>query len=187
MATRVRPAAESDLDAIRSLFEHYVLNTVTSFLIKPAPPDYIKSRFNAAHSRQLPYLIAEQSDVVIGYAYASSFRGFMLGYGHTVEMSIFCHPDHFGKGVGSSLMQGLLHELRNTKHLSWEDGREDEAQEFEIKQIVAVMSIDEQGPGRGLALRDWYVRKGFEEVGHLKKVGHKDGRWIDTLYMQREL
>ena len=84
-------------------------------------------------------------------------------------------------------MQGLLQELRNTKHLSWEDGREDEAQEFEIKQIVAVMSIDEQGPCRGLALRDWYLRKGFEEVGHLKKVGHKDGRWIDTLYMQREL
>jgi L-amino acid N-acyltransferase YncA len=112
MAYSVRPASQSDLGQIHSIYEYYVMNTVVSFLINKPPIDYIKSRFEATRERGLPYLVAERhgshTSQVVGYAYASPFRGFMLGYGHSVEMTIFCHPDHVGQGVGSSLMMELL-------------------------------------------------------------------------------
>jgi phosphinothricin acetyltransferase len=38
------------------------------------------------------------------------------------------------------------------------------------------MAVDEDAPGQGLALRDWYRRWGFEEVGRLQGVGYKKGR-----------
>jgi phosphinothricin acetyltransferase len=43
--------------------------------------------------------------------------------------------------------------------------------------VMAVMSVDETSWKNGLGLRDFYVKHGFEEVGHLKKVGHKFDRW----------
>ena len=55
------------------------------------------------------------------------------------------------------------------------------------KQLLAIMSVDTDGPGQGWGLRDWYVNFGFVQVGQLKDVGWKKGRWIDTVYLQRTL
>ena len=49
------------------------------------------------------------------------------------------------------------------------------------------MAIDVDMPGEGWKLRDWYVNMGFVERGHLKEVGWKKERWIDTVYLQRTL
>jgi L-amino acid N-acyltransferase YncA len=182
MAIRVRPASQSDLIQIHEIYQYYVVNTVITFLINKPPIDYIKSRFEATRERGLPYLVAEQhgsecTSQVVGYAYASPFRGFMLGYGHSVEMTIFCHPDHVGQGVGSSLMMELLRLLKEMKHVSRELGHEDQPKEFAIKNVMAVMAVDDEKEDKGLGLRDWYVKWGFAEVGRLKKIGFKNGRW----------
>ena len=182
MATRIRPASEGDLDQIHSIYDYYVLNTVVPFLINKPPIDYIKSRFEASRERGLPYLVAQKNvsdstSQVVGYAYASPFRGFMLGYGHSVEITVFCRPDHVGQGVGSILMKELLRLLKETKHVSKEVGYEDQPKEFQIKTVMAIMSVDDEREDKGLGLRDWYVKQGFTEVGRLKNIGFKQGRW----------
>ena len=53
-----------------------------------------------------------------------------------------------------------------------------------ITQVLAVMAIDPDGLNAGYGLRDFYVRWGFVQVGHLRKVGYKMGKWLDTLFMQ---
>ncbi|KAK5301504.1 hypothetical protein LTR99_006471 [Exophiala xenobiotica] len=111
----------------------------------------------------------------------------MLGYGHSVEISLFCHPEHRDKGIGSKMLKDLLSALRTTKHVTKEAGHEDNPVECDVKKVFAVMAVDEDAPGQGLALRDWYRRWGFEEVGRLKGVGYKKGRIIDTMYMELHL
>lgn len=176
----MRQATQSDLPQVRQIFNHYVLNTVVSFLVQPPPPDYIRSRFESSLERNLPYLVAVDSsdggETVVGYAYASAFRGFMLGYAHTVEMSIFCHPKHISRGIGSQLMVELLTQLRTTKHMTKEAGYEDKPIQVDVKKVMAIMAVDEQAPSNGLALCEWYQKWGFEEVGRLKGVGYKKGR-----------
>ena len=178
MHTSVRSATVEDLPQIRSIFEYYVLNTVVSFLVQNPPPEYIMSRYQDSMSRNLPYLVAveDESGKVVAYTYASAFRGFMLGYGHSVEMTIFCHPAHKGTGIGNQLMDALLKALRDTKHASKEAGHENNVIEFSVKKLFAIMSVDETAPGEGLGLRDWYCKRGFEEVGRLRGVGFKKGR-----------
>ena len=100
----------------------------------------------------------------------------MLGYGHSVEMTIFCHPEYKGKGIGNQLMDAILKALHETKHASKEAGYEDNVVDFSVRKVFAIMSVDETAPGRGLGLRDWYCKRGFEEVGRLKGVGFKKGR-----------
>ncbi|KAK5412469.1 hypothetical protein LTR06_005439 [Exophiala xenobiotica] len=188
MSVTVRPAIEIDLPQIHEIFEHYVLNTVVSFLVQKPPANYIASRFKESINRNLPYLVAiDENNRVVGYSYASAFRGFMLGYGHSVEISLFCHPEHRHKGIGSKMLKDLLNALRTTKHVTKEAGHEDNPVECDVKKVFAVMAVDEDAPGQGLALRDWYRRWGFEEVGRLKGVGYKKGRIIDTMYMELHL
>jgi L-amino acid N-acyltransferase YncA len=178
MTIEVRQADIKDLPQIQAIFAYYVLNTVVSFLVQAPPPDYIKSRFEDSRKRGLPYLVAVEagSVEVVGYTYASAFRGFMLGYGHSVEMTVFCHPDHRNKGIGGQLMGELLKALRSTKHISQEAGHEDNIVKFTIKKVFAVMAVDNTAAKGGLELRDWYLKWGFEEVGRLKGVGFKKGR-----------
>ena len=46
------------------------------------------------------------------------------------------------------------------------------------------MAVDDESPGGGYELRDWYDRWGFVQVGHMKNVGFKFGRWLDVLILQ---
>ena len=177
MTVIVRPATEDDLPQVRDIFEHYVLNTVVSFLVQKPPPDYIASRFQEITDRDLPYLVAaDDRNGIVGYSYASGFRGYMLGYGHTVEISLFCHPEHTNKGIGSQMMERLIASLRCAEHVTREVGHEDSPQKHKVKKVMAIMALDEGAKGSGLVLSDWYKKWGFEEVGRLKGVGFKKGK-----------
>lgn len=174
----VRPAERADLDQVQAIFEHYVFNTVNTFLVQKPPADYTSSKFDGVRKRNLPYLVAvdQARDTVVGYSYASGFRG-SLGYGHSVEISVFCHPDYKSRGIGSKLMARLLEELKHARHVTCEEGHEDNATEFQVRKLIAIMAVDDEAPNGGLALRDWYINKwGFEDVGRLKGVGCKKGR-----------
>ncbi len=177
MAITVRSATEDDLLQVHDIFEHYVLNTVASFLVQKPPPDYIASRLREITARNLPYIVTvDEKNQVLGYSYASAFRGYMLGYGHTVEISLFCHPGHTGKGIGTQMIQRLIEVLRTTSHFSSEIGYEGSPSESKVRKVMAIMAVDETTSGNGLALCDWYKKWGFEEVGRLKGVGYKKGR-----------
>lgn len=189
MAPEVRPAVEADLPGVLAIFHHYVLQTVTSFLVQEANLDYITAPFQRAKERGLPYFVAVQEGQVVGYAYASPFRGFMLGYGHTVEITIFLHPIHTKKGLGTQLINTLLNALKSAKHISREAGHEDKPVEFEVWNVMAIMSVDDQSEdGKfGMALKEWYEKWGFKVVGRLEGVGWKKGRRLDTIYMELQL
>lgn len=95
-------------------------------------------------------------------------------YRHTVEITVFCHPDHTGKGVGSRLLGSLLDSLRQKGRSSPKAGasrRDDRGGEFnegsndaEVKQVLAVMAVDETGMDKGLKLKEFYEGFGFQMV-----------------------
>jgi L-amino acid N-acyltransferase YncA len=102
---------------------------------------------------------------VVGYAYASPWRP-KPAYRHTVEDSVYVAPGWSGRGVGSALLGSLL----------------DACARAGVRQVVAV--IADTGSDASAAL---HRRFGFARVGRLTAVGHKHGRWVDTVLMQRSL
>ncbi|EDN03263.1 predicted protein [Histoplasma mississippiense (nom. inval.)] len=115
MHLKIRSATESDLHQIHSIFTHYVQNTVVTFRVNKPPFSYIGKRFHEAQERGLPYLVAVEksgqdnpshegnpTEKVCGYTLASAFRGYMLAYAPTVEMSLLVHPDYQSQGIGSA-------------------------------------------------------------------------------------
>lgn len=135
----------------------------------------------------LPYIVADDRAVgIVGYCYVSPFNATRLGYRYTLELSLYCHPDHLRLGLGKRLLLRMLEILgRPEAHGDWFEGNG--LLEHRPRQLLAVMAVDSEGPGGGWKLRDWYVNHGFAQVGHMKEVGWKLDRWIDTVYLQLTL
>jgi L-amino acid N-acyltransferase YncA len=102
---------------------------------------------------------------VIGYAYASPWRP-KPAYRYTVEDTIYLLPGWTGKGVGRALLDRLLADCARAG----------------AQQVIAV--IADTGDDASAALHRAFR---FSDAGRLTGVGHKHGRWVDTVLMQRDL
>ena len=164
MSLSVRDVAETDAAAIAAIYAQHVLTGTASFDFEPPSAAFHLAKIQRIRGAGWPFLVAESSGVVVGYAYVTQFRD-RAAYRFTAENSIYVHPDHVGRGVGSRLLNQLL-------------GR---AALNGFRTVVAVIGGAEPA---SMAL---HAKCGFVEVGRLKAVGFKFDRWLDSVYMQVEL
>jgi phosphinothricin acetyltransferase len=161
----IRPSTNADLPAITAIYGWNVLNGLGTF--EEIPPDQAEmTRRRAAFlDKGLPYLVAEQDGVVLGYAYAGPFR-LRAAYRYTVEDSVYVGPDAVGKGVGKALLAALI----------------TACEALGLRQLCAV--IGDSGNAASIAL---HASLGFEPKGVFPDMGYKFGRWVDLVWMQRPL
>jgi phosphinothricin acetyltransferase len=112
-----------------------------------------------------PYLVAEADGIVAGYAYAGPYRP-RPAYRWSVEDSVYVAPALQRRGVGRTLLDRLLAE----------------AAQRGFRQMIAVIGDSAQAPSIEL-----HRAAGFRLIGTVENVGHKFGRWLDTVLMQRPL
>ena len=99
-------------------------------------------------------------------AYLNKFRE-KSGYRFAFENTIYVHDKHTRQGIGYKLLKELLYVSKNNKN---------------IKLIIAVIgSIDSKG---SLKLHE---KLGFKKTGVLKKIGFKNNKWIDAIFLQKNL
>ena len=205
MSFKIRDAKSSDIPQIWDINYHYVEETVLTFQTAAPSLQHTAAKFEyITQKRGLPFLVAveeaegDDADVVLGYAFLSPFRGHMLSYGPTVELSLFLSPLKTGQGYGSRLLAEILGRLRDdspagrVRHLAREfegdeeletfagtekDGDPDGDERMRVRNVLAVMAVDKEGREAGEGLRRWYLERGFVEWGRLKGVGLKKGRW----------
>ena len=161
----IRPSTDADLPAITAIYGWNVLNGLGTFEEDPPGQEEMARRRAAFLERGLPYLVAEQDGVVLGYAYAGPFR-LRAAYRYTVEDSVYVSPDAVGKGVGRALLAALIVacEARG------------------LRQMCAVI-----GDSGNLASIGLHASLGFAQQGVFPAMGYKFGRWVDLVWMQRPL
>jgi phosphinothricin acetyltransferase len=161
MSSIVRDAVPSDAPGVATVFEPYARNSVVTFETDPPTVAAWETRIAAG----LPFVVLTVGGEIKGYAYASPWRP-KPAYRHTVETTVYLSTEATGKGHGRTVMTELLKRCKENGH----------------RQAIAVVvaSPDESS----LRLHE---SLGYEEAGRLKNVGRKQGRWLDTLLLQREL
>ncbi len=166
MRYSLRPATLEDADAIQAIYAHHVKTGTGTFELDPPDLAEIQARMTKIALRGSPWLVAcGEDERVIGYAYAGAFRE-RPAYDCTVEDSIYLAPEAVGYGVGRALLAELIARCTETGYT----------------QMLAVI-----GDSANLASIGLHRAMGFEDVGVLRDVGHKFGRYLDVVILQKSL
>mgnify|MGYP003388050333 FL=1 len=165
MSIIVRPAAAGDMARVQAIYAHHVLHGTASF--EEIPPDLaeMQRRRDAVLAAGLPYLVAEKDDAVIGYASAGVYRA-PTAYRHTAEDSVYLAQDAAGQGAGRALLGQIIAQSAAAGY----------------RELVAI--IGDSGNTASIGL---HRALGFRDVGTLRNVGLKFGRWLDTVIMQHTI
>jgi phosphinothricin acetyltransferase len=159
----VRSAAEADAEACAAIYRPHVESSATSF--EERAPDAAEMRTRITElSTTHPWLVAEEEGRVLGFAYACPHRS-RAAYRWAVDVSAYVEADQRGRGIGRSLYQALLEELRE--------------QGF----YVACAGITLPNAA-SVALHEGF---GFAPVGVYRRIGWKDGDWQDVGWWQLQL
>lgn len=161
----LRNATEVDLPAIQSIYAHWVNHGTGSFELTPPTVDDMVTRRNDVLAKGLPYLVAEQAGALRGYAYANWFRP-RPAYRFSVENSVYIHPEARRGGVARLLMTELM----------------TRCEQAGARQMMAVI-----GDSANIGSIGLHTAMGFRHIGTLQSAGWKFDRWLDTVFMQRQL
>jgi len=164
MTIITRPATREDAAAIAGIYNYYVANTCVTFETTPVTPGDMAHRMVEASAAKLPWLVAVESPEVIGFAYASKWKG-RCAYRFAVESTIYLDSQHTGKGVGRQLYEALLEAIR----------------ELSMHAVIGGIALPNDASIR------LHEALGFRKVGHFEEVGFKQDRWVDVGYWQRLL
>lgn len=159
--TLIRDATETDLAAIRDIYNHAVEHTTAIWNETVVDLDNRREWFAMRRARGFPVLVAEKDGKIAGYASYGDWRAFE-GFRHTVEHSVYVEKDHQGAGIGRELMTALIKR----------------AGENGIHVMIAGI---EAGNQASIALHE---KLGFRNGGTFHEVGTKFGRWLDLTFME---
>jgi L-amino acid N-acyltransferase YncA len=148
---------ESDWEQVRSIYLEGIATGDATFETD-APP---WENWNATH---LPScrLVARAGDTVRGWAALSPVSSRCV-YGGVAEVSIYIGQRYRGMGLGRALLMALIAE--SEKNGLW--------------TLQAGIFPENR------ASIDLHQRCGFREVGLRERIGKMDGRWRDTVLLER--
>lgn len=154
----IRTACTRDATDIAALQNHAIQHTTHTFTTTPKSAGDITIAMESQ-----PFLVAA-NPAFQGFATLFPFRA-GTGYARVREHSVYVAQTAQGKGIGAALMQALETRARS-------DG---------ISQLLGAIS------GENIAAIAFHKRLGFTQTGQMPGIGHKFGREIDLVVMQKRL
>ncbi|MDR3614320.1 MAG: GNAT family N-acetyltransferase [Candidatus Obscuribacterales bacterium] len=160
----IREALQSDLSSINAIYNHYVHNSTATFAEDDETEAARLTWFQKHEQSQHPILVLENEGAVIGWASLSAYHS-RCAYANTVEVSIYFDNQKLGAGYGSKLFEAIIEAARDRGYHA----------------VLGLVCSENIG---SLKLMSRY---GFAEVGRLKEVGFKFGRWLDVTIVEKIL
>jgi len=153
----IRTISASDAEAVASIYNYFITETIITFEEEPVSSSEIGLRIEKVRFDALPWLVAERSGEIVGYAYAGRWKE-RSAYRFSTEVTVYVKPGLEGDGIGSSLFNRLLVELRRSgSHVA-----------------IGVIALPNEA---SIALHEKF---GFTKAAHYEEAGFKFDRWIDV-------
>jgi L-amino acid N-acyltransferase YncA len=154
---------EADLPAILDIYNHYIRTTTATFRLQPIPMETLRTFILIDHHRYKDFVMLRRGEVA-GFCFLSQYKD-LQAYDRTAYVGVYLKPGFTGRGLGTETVRYL----------------EKAASAGGIKTVIASIS------GENIASIRLFRKLGYEECGHLKRVGEKFGRVIDVVLYQRML
>ena len=159
----LRNATPQDAAALADIYNHYVRNTVVTFEETAATAAEMAQRLAETTAADCPWLIAEEAagGRLTGFAYASPWKS-RCAYRYSRETTVYLAPDTTGRGLGTTLYQALIAQLKQQP----------------LHSLLGGIALPNPA---SIALHE---KLGFHKVAHFEQVGYKQERWVDVGYWQ---
>lgn len=159
----MRPATERDAAAICTIYNQGIEDRIATLETEPRTPDE-RRRWLAARGPRHPVIVAESARHVVGWASLNPFSA-RPAYQHVADFSVYVERGWRGQGVGRRLLERLIELARGLGY---------------HKMMLSAFPFNQAG----VAL---YERMGFTTVGICHEMGLLDGKWTDTIIMEKLL
>jgi len=165
-AYRLRLAAAPDAEAICRIYNQGIEDRVATLETELRTPDE-RRQWLASRSPRHPVIVAEVTEptpATIGWASLNVFNA-RAAYRFVADISVYVDRGWRGKGAGRVLLEKLV-----------ELGR----QHGFHKLVLSAFPFN----AGGMTL---YEKLGFRTVGTYREQGRLDGKWVDTIIMEKLL
>jgi len=153
----IEPMAPGDWDTVRAIYQEGIATGHATF--EHAVPDW--GRWDAGH---LPIcrLVARANSKVLGWAALSPVSSRPV-YAGVAEVSVYVAEQARGRGIGFQLLSALV----------------------EASEEQGIWTLQAGIFPENKASIELHKRCGFRIVGTREKIGRMNGRWRDTVMMER--
>ena len=170
MSLIIRSVSEKDTQAVLDIYAWYVENTAITFEYDVPSAEEFAGRIRNI-LKKYPYLAAVQDGVIVGYAYAGTFKD-RAAYDWAVETTIYLRHDLQHAGIGRVLYTALEDALRRQGILN-------------LYACIGYPKQDDEYLTSNSA--DFHAHLGYRMVGRFIDCGYKFGRWYDMVWMEKML
>ena len=161
---RLRLASADDAEQICRIYNQGIEDRVATLEVELRTPDE-RRQWLQSRSPRHPVIVAEHdAGEIAGWASLNVFNP-REAYRFVADISVYVERSWRGKGAGRVLLEKLV----------------DLGREHGFHKLVLAAFPFNQG---GMAL---YERLGFRPVGIYREQGQLDGKWVDTIVMERLL
>ncbi len=159
----IRLARVDDAEAILKIYKPYIEDTVITFECRTPAVEEFRERIAAILKRH-PYLVADTEHGIIGYAYASDFKG-RSAYDWSVETSIYVDREWLGCGVGTALYMALEKWLK-------------------AQNVINLYACITYPNPRSIQFHRAFH---YSETAVFKNCGYKMDKWRSIIWMQKTI
>lgn len=144
-------------------FNYYIENSFAAYLETKVPYEFF-GFFLQAISEYPNAVVRDEKKKFLGFCMLRPHSP-MPTFSGTAEISYFIRPEYTGKGLGSIMLEYLLSGAR----------------EKGLHCILASISSLNEGSIH------FHSHHGFSECGRFREAGKKNGKFFDTVWMQKLL
>ena len=164
----VRAATPQDAEQLLRIYTPFVISadcslSNVSFELEVPSVEEFRQRI-VDISKKYPYLVGEVNGQVLGYVYCHPYRE-RLAYQWSVEVTIYLAPAGQGKGLGRVLYEAMEEILR-------------------LQGITMLYSCITLGNEHSIKMHE---ALGYCLIGTFTKSGYKNGQWLDTVWLEKQL
>lgn len=157
----IRNVQLSDAKRIAEIYNPYIKDTIITFEEDLVTEKDIAERIKNITAKKFPYIVYEENDNLVGYAYLSNWRT-RSAYDITLETSVYVDEKAQAKGLGTILYADLINKAR----------------EINIHSLIGVISLPNP------VSQKLHEKFNFELVGNFKESGLKFNKLIDVEFWQ---
>lgn len=165
---QIRVAKIEDAEALLEIYKPYVEKTAISFEYDVPSLAEFRGRMEKT-LKKYPYLVAENSEEIIGYTYAGPFVG-RAAYDWGIETTIYIKEDKKRIGAGKRLYEALEKILKAQNILN-------------MNACIGYPDIEDEYLNKNSV--EFHSHIGFKMVGEFHKCGYKFGRWYNMVWMEK--